>query len=258
MKSEITFEERKVIQLEMLKEIDAFCRVHEIKYSLAFGTLLGAIRHNGFIPWDDDVDIMMPLPDMLKFKELFKSDNLKYCDIDTEKHYEFGFSRIAHLNTFNKIGLVRSCYGICIDLYPIIGVPSEKDNIEKFFKKASYFQNRRLAFMKWQSRAVRYLPVISLPGFDNAIRDYRDFMYSYYPYESAKTFYIIAGPFELKEKMIYNFDLFDELTEVVFENNTFLSTSHFDDFLSMRYGDYMTPPPEDQRHPYHGGHYYWK
>lgn len=73
---EITLEERKQIQLRMLIEIDAFCRKHNIRYSLAYGTLIGAIRHKGFIPWDDDVDIMMPLPDMLRFKELFKSETM--------------------------------------------------------------------------------------------------------------------------------------------------------------------------------------
>ena len=66
-KKPISIEERKVVQLEMLKEINSFCKANNIRYSLAFGTLLGAVRHKGFIPWDDDVDIMMPLPDMLRF-----------------------------------------------------------------------------------------------------------------------------------------------------------------------------------------------
>ena len=57
-KKPITLEERKKIQLVMLDEIDSFCREHDIRYSLAFGTLIGAIRHKGYIPWDDDVDLI--------------------------------------------------------------------------------------------------------------------------------------------------------------------------------------------------------
>ena len=70
----ITLEQRKQIQLEMLSEIDTFCRTHGIRYMIAFGTLLGAVRHKGYIPWDDDVDISMPIDDMLRFKNEFKSD----------------------------------------------------------------------------------------------------------------------------------------------------------------------------------------
>ena len=71
-KNAITLDERKQIQLEMLIEIDKFCREHNIKYMLAYGTLIGAVRHKGYIPWDDDVDISMPLEDILRFKNEFK------------------------------------------------------------------------------------------------------------------------------------------------------------------------------------------
>ena len=102
-KKEITFEERKTIQLEMLKEIDAFCKENKIRYSLAFGTLLGAVRHKGFIPWDDDVDIIMPLPDMLKLKETFRSESIEYCDGETSKYYSYAFSRLVNKKTYRKI-----------------------------------------------------------------------------------------------------------------------------------------------------------
>lgn len=91
---EIIFEERKQIQLQMLIEVDEFCRKHKIRYSLAYGTLIGAIRHKGFIPWDDDVDIMMPLPDMLKFRDLFKSETMRYCDVDTDPKYQYAFQEL--------------------------------------------------------------------------------------------------------------------------------------------------------------------
>lgn len=77
---ELSLEERKKVQLEMLKEVDTFCRENNIKYALSCGTLIGAIRHKGFIPWDDDVDITMPFDDMVHFLKIFKSDKIEICD----------------------------------------------------------------------------------------------------------------------------------------------------------------------------------
>ena len=236
-KKPITLEERKSVQLEMLKEIDAFCRANDIKYSLAFGTLLGAIRHKGFIPWDDDVDIMMPLPDMLRFKELFHSESMKYCDVDTEKHFEYGFSRIANVKTYNKRGLIAKDYGICIDLYPLVAVPSDPKEYELFFKHASELNKRRFFFMKWNSRLIRFMP-------SN-------------PYGKTGKYYVVAGPLSLRNRMSYDFDLFDELIEVVFEGNSFMAFSNYDYYLSLRYGNYMMLPPENERHPYHSGYFFW-
>ena len=101
-KQELNVEDRKQLYLEMMDEVDVFCRNNNIKYSLTCGTLIGAIRHNGFIPWDDDFDIAMPLPDMLRFKKEFHSENLRYVDIDIDSSYLFSFSRIESLKTYSK------------------------------------------------------------------------------------------------------------------------------------------------------------
>lgn len=254
----ITPEEKKNIQLEMLKVIDAFCRENNIKYSLAFGTLLGAIRHKGFIPWDDDVDIMMPLPDMIRFKQLFHSERIKYLDVDTEKNYEFGFSRICDLSTYKKGSLRGDSYGICIDLYPLVSIPNEMSENDSFFRKAQVLQARRLKYMKWNRYIVKRLPIDTIPGFHKAVKAFRDHLLNIDNYGKTGMYYIVAGPLNLREKMSYDFDLFDGIVDVDFENHKFCSISHYDEFLSMRYGNYMQLPPEDQRNPYHGGKYYWK
>lgn len=255
---EITLEEKKEIQLEMLNEIDAFCRLHNIKYSLAFGTLLGAIRHKGFIPWDDDVDIMMPLPDMLKFKQLFNSDTLKYCDVDTEKHYEYDFSRIINMRTYKTVGYFVNSYGLCIDLYPVISIPKDEDNSSLFFKKANNYNRVRLFYIKWNSRLMRFCSIKRLPGFKRIIKRCRDFLLFSHEYGKSGIYYVVAGPFDLKEKMTYDIDIFKKMIDVEFEGRHYLSISCYDTFLSKRYGNYMQLPPEGERHPYHGGHYYWK
>lgn len=255
----ISLEEKKVIQLEMLKEIDEFCRINDIKYSLAFGTLLGAVRHKGFIPWDDDMDIMMPLPDMMRFKLLFKSKELKYCDVDTENHYDYAFSRIAHINTYNQKGLVYKDYGVCIDTYPIVSIPTDIDRQNAFFAEALKIQKKREKLILLRNRLIRYLPILAIPGYDSIQKRYRDYMLKEcQPYGSTKTYYAVAGPLSIRKRTMYDKDLFKRLVDLDFEGCKFSCTKEFDYFLSLMYGDYMTPPPEDQRHPYHGGNYYWR
>lgn len=254
---ELSLEERKNIQLEMLQEIDVFCKRNNIHYSLAFGTLLGAIRHKGFIPWDDDVDIMMPLADMRRFKELFVSDKLKFCDVDTEPHFEYAFSRIANIATYNKMGKYKS-YGICIDLYPIIPIPSDLAEQEQFFATAQKYQKIRLRFKQMRRRVLKYLSVSTIPGHDWAIRRYRDYMLDVDRFASSGKYYIIAGSLTLRNKMTYDLDLFAKTINVKFEGLEFPAIAEYDYYLRLRYGDYMQLPPEEDRHPYHGRHYYWK
>ncbi len=254
----ITLEEKRRIQLEMLKEIDAFCRENKIKYSLAFGTLLGAIRHRGFIPWDDDVDIMMPVSEMIRFKQLFHSERMKYLDVDIEGTYEFAFSRICDLSTYKKDSLLKSSYGVCIDLYPLVSIPKEKSEMDLFFRKAQRLQARRLRYMKMNKHVIKWFPIKSIPGFHKAIKSYTDFLLGNYAYGKTGMYYIVAGPLNLRDKMSYDFDLFDNVIDVSFEGSKFCSISRYDEFLKMRYGCYLQLPPEVQRHPYHGGKYYWK
>lgn len=253
----ISLEERKKIQLDMLVEIDALCRKHNIKYMLAFGTLLGAVRHKGFIPWDDDVDISMPLEDMFRFKEILKSEKLKYCDIDTEVGYEYSFSRISCKSTFGRKGLVKS-YGISIDLYPLIEVSSSDRNINVLLEIGKTLLHRRLNYIKWLRRIQRILPINTIPGFYRSIKKYRNYNFQVLPQCGGGRFHCIAGPLHLFEKHTFDFNPFENLIEVEFEGYNFLGPAKYHEYLTKRYGDYTQLPPEKDRHPYHGGNYYWK
>ena len=155
MKKEISLDERKQIQLEMLDEIDAFCRKHKIRYTLAYGTLIGAIRHKGFIPWDDDVDLLMPLPDMLRFKKEFKSEKIRFCDVDTEPYYEYPFPRLAYNETYRKEGIVATSYGINIDLYYLISMDPDREKTESFFEGANRILSKRRFFLNWRTRLIK-------------------------------------------------------------------------------------------------------
>ena len=254
----ISAEDQKLIQLEMLKELDKFCREKSIRYSLAFGTLLGAIRHKGFIPWDDDVDIMMPLPDFERFKRDFVSDSIIYCDVDTQPYFEFDFSRVAYDRTFQIRGIRLRSYGVNIDLYPIVSIPDDFDAQSSFFQKAEQLDNCRKSILKWGLRLVRILPLKRIPGLTRVVRRLRNYMFYSFNYASSGTYYIISGPLSLRYQTIFTYDLFEDCIDVEFEGQQFQAISKYDEFLRHRYGNYMELPPIDQRHPYHGGVYYWK
>lgn len=255
MKKEITLEERKKVQLEMMDEIDVFCKKNDIRYSLAFGTLLGAIRHKGFIPWDDDVDIMMTLPDLLKMKSLFTSANLSYIDIDNNKCHGYAFSRVANNRSYRREGMIVNSYGIAIDLYVLIGIP---ENEESFFTNLYPLFNKRIKLKRLRTVLIKILPIKGIPGYCKSQLDYRDYLFNSVPYDEAKKFYAIAGPLNLRHKMIYDRDLFAKLIEVPFEDRKYQAIADWDYYLTLRYGNYMELPPVEQRQPYHGGHFYWK
>lgn len=254
----ITLEQRKQIQLEMLSEIDTFCRTHGIRYMIAFGTLLGAVRHKGYIPWDDDVDISMPIDDMLRFKNEFKSERLKYCDVDTEENYEWTFSRIVHKQTYNKTGLICKAYGVNIDLYPTFEVSSSVYENERAVKQLMKHYKRYSAIIKFRRRAIRLLPITTIPGFQKSVCEYRDMNRRLLYCKNGGAFHCDAGPLNQFKLHTFAFDPFKEMVEVDFEGHKFMAPAKYDEYLSTRYGDYMKLPPEDQRHPYHGGRYYWK
>ena len=250
-KQPISLEEKKRIQLEMLKEIDSICRANNIKYSLAFGTLLGAVRHKGFIPWDDDVDIMMPLPEVEKFRKVLDSNNIKYIDINTEKYYPFPFPDVVDKNSYSKRGLILKSWGIDINLYPVRGLPSTVEDINKFYAKANSILKWRHFFTRVRSRLIRYLPIKTIPFYAYFNRKYYEFC-SQYPYEGTKYYLVHAG--YLNWKHTFDYDIFSQMIELPFEGYSFMAIAKYHDFLTKRYGDYMTP----EVFPCHGGVFYHK
>lgn len=257
----LSFDDRKALYLEMLLEIDAYCRTHGIKYSLSSGTLIGALRHKGFIPWDDDLDITMSLPDMLKFKKEFKSENLRFCDIDTCDNYEYSFPRIESTKTYSKVGRFNKGFGLTIDVYIVIGLSSNEDERLKFLKNAQHLYFRKTKFGKI-NKAVSYrTPIKFLPGYKSVIKSYRDYLFSNCnDYNKSQYFFRVASAMTDKMivKNILDFDFFEDLVDTEFEGYRFWATASADKYLTQRYGDYMTPPPVDKRVPYHGSNYYWK
>lgn len=252
---ELTFDEQRMLQLDILKEVDACCRENNIRYSLAFGTLIGAIRHKGYIPWDDDLDIMMPYEDMLRLRDcLLHSNSLCFHDVDTDPTYGNAFANICSYRTFRRSGVGKE-RGLGIDVYPVVKLPSDMDQEELYFSRLLRLQKRRCRMLRIRSLLFKYFSIKSFPGYSNCMIEYRNHLISYNN-EESKRYYIIAG--SGRETLTYDINLFSKMTEVEFEGGFYKAIAEFDFSLRKTYGDYMQLPPENDRKPIHGQKYYWR
>ena len=245
------------VEFEMLVEIDRICRKYDIKYSLDGGTLLGAVRHKGFIPWDDDIDVIMLRNEYEKFycvckKELDKS-RFFLQEYRTDKHYLFGYEKIRRKNSiFKRVGQehLKQYGGIFVDIFVADNVPDDPiaRNIHLFLcfliRKGLYSENGRKSedsvFMKSIYELVSFIP--------------RNFWFA--------TRNLIASicnknKTELVRHMTHNYRkecrygmpavCFENYVDLEFEGKKFKAFRDYDLYLSTLYGDYMKLPPVEQR-----------
>lgn len=140
----ITKQELRDVQINILDAIDSFCIGKNITYWLCGGTLLGAVRHKGYIPWDDDIDIMMPRTDYERFIVEFKGfDYLKVISHNTDESYPFAFATVNDTRTWKKETRLRKKYAknICVnvDVFPIDSLPDDQKEIKRIFKRVKWY-----------------------------------------------------------------------------------------------------------------------
>lgn len=261
---EITdLDELKKIELDMLKEIHAVFNKNKLDYYLAYGTLLGAVRHKGFIPWDDDIDIMMPRKDyeilVANFEKLFKDSNLKLACYNGSVYYPRPFAKIID----DRTKLIETNYddgneiGVFIDVFVIDGLPNNK--IIRFIHEEKINFYRKIAFAavykeslcsNWLSKViVKYAHKINKEKIFKKIEK----LCKKYDYNDSK----IVGNCLENENSIIEKKLLDK-TETDFEDMKAYIPIGFDQILKRRYGNYMELPPEKDRVPHHISNVYWR
>ncbi len=241
-------------ELDILLEIDRICKKHNIRYFLNAGTLLGAIRHKGFIPWDDDIDICMPLKDYRKFKKISKKElNQSYFlqSYDTDLT-SIWYSKVRKNGTtaIETGGTENSFHqGIWVDVFPLIGVKKDAYWLKSIAKRAC-FAKKLLTIKNSYIEAGKDLPTFKkihklVPL--AIIRLFAKVMYltTFKSHEKYHFCYCLWAQKTFKAK--YNSALFNESCEVEFEGYMFPSPKNWDEYLTIEYGDYMTPPPPEKR-----------
>lgn len=270
MSRELTLQETQSVSLEILKTIADICEEESLRYTLIYGTLIGAIRHKGYIPWDDDVDIMMPRPDydklLIYLKEhITEYPNLRVFNPDECKEYPYMITRISDQRYIIKMENEKPFgMGIFIDIYPYDGLGNTRNEALVYGMKGDRlsslcYQATRdhFAFENTTSllrKLIKYpiylfSKICGKDFFQNklqsleGIKDYNTSKYV------GCVVWLSGG-----EKDIFLREWFDETIMVPFEKYQFRVPKYYDEVLKHGYGDYMRLPPEDQRI----GHHFFK
>ena len=242
------------IMLIILKKFDSFCKTHQLSYFLHAGTLLGAVRHKGFIPWDDDVDVGMLRDDYEKFCKLFQTeqDDLILQNYDTDEGFGFPYSKLILNNTkwieaFAKDS-DRKYNGIFLDIFVFDKISADKKEQKKLFHKNKLLrllmlskQNYSLSFND-TFRSVVYKIICFFSKFVSAKKIQKKHLelclkHSYLANDCLVTNF--GGDFyeNINPERYYK-----DLIKCKFEDSEFYIPKEYDEILRKSYGNYMIPP----------------
>lgn len=265
-KEVVTPEQVKAISYSILTDVAAFCEKNGIQYSLACGTALGAIRHNGFIPWDDDVDICMPRPEYERFLHMYTSEQYVIYDMRYQKNYPYAFAKVCDRNTELLDDIQDPCpFGIYIDVFPIDGLPDSAKLRKKHMRKIAWdlrvlswkrmHRNKKLTivhkFILLAAKSVLHvIPIrLLLQKLEHDVKRYS------YTSSSFVGHLVSPSPWgtDVKPKAI-----FENPVRHVFEDREFFVPGDVDKYLTLEYGDYMQLPPKEKQVAKHDFEAYYK
>lgn len=260
---EMTLREIQLFELDILKDVHEFCMANNIRYSLAYGTLIGAIRHKGFLPWDDDIDIVMPRPDYDRFCCSYKSKAGYEIFAPALDNSYLGYARVCDFKKSFVLSIpwcTQSPTGLWIDIFPMDGLTAE-ENLRKVYKRLRHFEKQKMRIRLQIEAFSKPIPLYQkfLIMMRNALHGSTNIKKITDKYEKI----ITADDYEKSShcgnrSILMDFprdkhprSVFEHYETKEFEGLQLMVISEYDACLRAIYGDYMTPPPEEERvqHP---------
>ena len=255
---EILLDELKEIQIAILDVVDAFCKENNINYWLDGGTLLGAVRHGGYIPWDDDIDIGLLRKDYDLFLQKFNEKNERYkvFSIENNKNFPYPFSKVLDTNTIlyepNEQGVKLS---VNIDVFVYDNAPNDDKLLSQMYRKAEIY-NRIYHFLLYKTKlynADKFNPV------KNTIKKIcskispcfvcKKIVNNSKRYSLKDTCWV--GEFLCATKIKASKNIFKEFVEVNFEGKKYNAPIGWDIWLTCFYQNYMELPPIEKQTSHH-------
>lgn len=270
-------EEKKVI-LNLLTFFDQVCRENKLNYSLAGGSLLGAIRHHGFIPWDDDADVIMPREDYEKFKLIMYSnycgDTYGFLDENCNNYY-YLFSKLYDKSTIMKtilpIDAKLQDLGVFLDIFPYDNVPDDDGELTNFSNDLNLLNDKMYMTLPGQyalSRSkVKHIikKYLLFPKFLKTkiegvtTEAYKEMILkkiqSYDTVTTTRVGFLLS---EYRAKDRIPVEIATEFMDVLFEGHIYRCFKEYDVYLHNLYGDYMILPPVEKRSSKHPYKAYWR
>lgn len=260
---EIGINELKELQVGVLEAIHSFCVENNITYSIACGTALGAIRHKGYIPWDDDIDIYLLRNDynrlVVEFPELY-ANHIRLMSLERNTSWDRPYAKAYDDRTILLEN--KKVLGVNIDIYPIDDVPDDdcewrKYNMKRRFWQRYYGYTGVLSGITWyKTFALRCIHFTTLFYPRKKMARYLNKLAQLNNNKGySRVFECAQG---MLQRHPFKKALFDNVVEVVFENKRFMVFYDADSYLTNAYGDYMQLPPEEKRVTHHSYKAYWK
>lgn len=240
--------------LNVLIKVDQICRENNFRYMICYGTLLGAVRHKGFIPWDDDIDIVMPRDDYYKLADYIIARpelELNYIDIYNREDTIYYCAKVCDAKTVVKEARFKPVegYGAFIDIFPLDYIPDDEKEREDYKKKAFHWE-----------RIVQHSSKTSIGKGKNLVHSLQiagSYFYSHC-FSTSRMIHKMHDTFISNDKKPTGYigvpygthfraEDFSETTELEFEGHMFIAPANFNRVLATSYGNYMELPPEDKR-----------
>ena len=251
--------------LDILKAFMEICKTHNLRYYCCAGTAIGAARHHGMIPWDDDIDVLMPRPDYDRVLEIAKKEDFGKYEVVTpynNESYPLYFSKLVNRETTLIEEKERPCIiGLYVDIFPLDATDDDLETAKALYRKYSKTINRLNAVTThntfgeylslllhketWGRFAIKTLAFFFRSRLRHRLISQMDEMSHRYDFETAKNVLVNTGSYHYKE--IFPKAWLGKGKEFPFEDTTVLLPEEADRYLRHFFGDYMQFPPVEQR-----------